>query len=106
MKEKLANRNRVARCPNCLATEHQIKDGRNRSGSQRYKCKVCGCTYTPQPNSIGYPDSVRERALALYRAGVSFRAIGRILGINHQTVANWVNGHFARSDGDGDGQGS
>jgi hypothetical protein len=34
---------------------------------------------------------------------MSFRAIGRALGVNHQTVANWVNGHFVQpSDNDED----
>jgi transposase-like protein len=91
-------------CPNCRATGHQIKDGHNRSGSQRYKCKVCGCTYTPQPNCAGYPDDIRRKAVMLYQSGMSFRAIGRTLGINHQTVANWVNGHFIKSPDGGDGR--
>ena len=106
MKEKQTSRHKVVRCPYCGATEYQIKDGYNRSGSQRYKCKVCDCTYTPEPKYVGYPDSVRRKAVALYRAGMSFRAIGRSLGVNHQTVANWVNGHFRRSLDNGDGKGN
>jgi transposase len=80
-------------CPNCQAEEHQVKNGLNPSGSQRYQCKICGRVYTPEENPRGYDQSKREQALKLYVDGVNLRRIGRILGINHQTVANWVNAH-------------
>lgn len=100
------NDNRKSRCPQYGATEDQIKDGHNKSGSQRYKCKVCGCIYTPQPQYAGYSDHIRQKAVALYRSGMSFRAIGRALGVNHQTVANWVNGHFVQPSGNDEDQGN
>jgi transposase len=34
---------------------------------------------------------MRNRALALYRDGHSFRAIARQLSVGPQTVINWVN---------------
>lgn len=77
-------------CPTCHADEHQVKNGMNPSGSQRYKCKDCGRVYRPQANPRGYDQSTREQALKLYVDGLNLRRIGRILGINHQTVANWV----------------
>jgi transposase-like protein len=83
-------------CPYCRSTEQQIKDGRNRSGSQRYKCKVCGGTYTPNPRRNGYHHGLRRKAELLHRAGMSFREVARELGINHQTVANWVTRHIER----------
>ena len=85
------------RCPHCQTTEFQIKDGYNKSGSQRYRCKRCNRTYTPVPRHVGYPECIRQRAIGLYRVGMDFRAIARELGVNHQTVANWVNHHFTRS---------
>ena len=83
----------MSQCPHCQRTDQQVKIGHNPSGSQRYLCKVCRRKYTPHPNDIGYPDEVRHRALALYVDGLNFRRIGRILGISHQTVANWVKAH-------------
>jgi transposase-like protein len=81
----------MIRCPNCHADFNQVKAGRNHSGSQKYRCKNCGKKYTPQPAPFRYPAEMREQAVRLYLAGMSFRAIGRRLGVNHQTVINWIN---------------
>jgi transposase-like protein len=83
----------MSQCPHCQRTEHQVKIGHNPSGSQRYLCKVCRRTYTPQPKDIGYPDEVRRKALELYVDGLNFRRIARVLDISRQTVANWVKAH-------------
>lgn len=78
-------------CPCCQASENQVKNGRNPSGSQRYKCKGCGRIYTPEPTPAGYEQATRDEAVRLYLEGMNLRRIGRILGVNHQSVANWVN---------------
>jgi transposase len=31
----------------------------------------------------------------LYLEGTNFRRIGRVLGVNHQSVINWVNAYHA-----------
>lgn len=80
-------------CPRCHAPEFQIKDGRTPAGSQRYKCKQCGRRYTPAPKDPGYDEEVRLQALTLYLEGVSLRQVARILSVNHQSVANWVNAY-------------
>ena len=83
-------------CPYCKQTAHQIKAGRNRSGSQRFKCKVCQRHYTLQPNAQGYPVEVRRQAVRLYVDGLNLRRIARQLGVNHQSVANWVKAYAAQ----------
>lgn len=40
----------TAQCPGCGHGDHQIKIGRMPSGSQRYKCKLCGKKYAPKEN--------------------------------------------------------
>ena len=82
-------------CPYCEAKTLQHKVGLTPSGSQRYKCQHCGRKYTPQPKSQGYEESLRQQAVKLYSDGVNFRRIGRQLGVNHQTVINWVNAYIA-----------
>jgi transposase-like protein/DNA-binding XRE family transcriptional regulator len=78
-------------CPYCYSTERQVKNGHNPTGSQRYYCWLCRRRYTPNPSVGGsYPDDVRLRAVELSRQGLSFRRIGRVLGVNHQSVINWV----------------
>jgi len=39
---------------------------------------------------MGHDLSLREQALKMYLEGVSLRAIGRVLGVHHQSVANWI----------------
>ncbi|MCA9952164.1 MAG: IS1 family transposase [Anaerolineales bacterium] len=80
-------------CPKCQIKHSQVKDGCTNAGSQRFRCKVCGCRYTPEPIERGYDEEVRLQALGLHQEGVSLREIGRILEVNHQTVANWINGY-------------
>ena len=85
-------------CPLCQ-TDTLIKAGLNRSGSQRYQCKVCKHYTTPAPKPNGYADATRRQALRLYLEGNGLRRIGRILEVAHPTVANWVNAAHARLNG-------
>ncbi len=78
-------------CPKCGITHHQTKAGRNPSGSQRYQCTQCGAKYTPERQHHGYPVALREQAVKLYVDGLNFRRVARHLGVNHQTVVNWIN---------------
>jgi transposase-like protein len=84
------------RCPHCQQTEQQVKAGKTKFGSQRYKCKVCQRVYTPVPKQQGYPDAVRREAVRLYIEGNSLRAIGRHLGVDHKSVSHWVDAHAAQ----------
>ena len=77
-------------CPYCQAEEKLVKNGHNPSGSQKYKCKACQRVHTPEPKQRGYETAVREKALRLYVDGLNLRRIARIVGVTHQSVANWV----------------
>ncbi len=83
-------------CPYCRSSERQVKSGFNRTGSQRLQCQTCRRQYAPRPNPLGYDDKTREAALKLHLEGNGFRRIGRLLSVNHQSVANWVNSAHAR----------
>ena len=85
----------MLQCPYCQAAERQIKAGHHRAGSQRFQCKGCARHYTPEPRPNGYPDEVRVQAIRLYLEGTNFRRIGRVLGVNHQSVINWVDSYHA-----------
>ena len=85
----------MTQCPHCSSSEQQTKSGHTRTGSQRYKCKECRRIYTPDPKPLGYPDETRREAVRLYLEGTNFRRIGRVLGVNHQSVVNWVNAYHA-----------
>ena len=89
----------MQQCPFCKSSEKQIKSGKNRCGSQRFLCQECGKTYTPVPKQQGYGEEVREKAVRMYVEGINFRRIGRLLGVNHQSVVNWVNKHHLKVSG-------
>jgi transposase-like protein len=77
-------------CPKCHDTLKQYKNGKTASGSQRYRCYQCQSSYTPNKKVHGYGAELRRKAIRHYVDGMNLRRIGRQLGINHQTVANWV----------------
>jgi len=85
----------MSQCPHCASSEQQTKSGHTRTGSQRYKCKECQRIYTPEPKPLGYPEETKREAVRLYLEGTNFRRIGRGLGVNHQSVVNWVNSYHA-----------
>ena len=80
-------------CPHCQRSTQQVKNGRTRAGSQRYRCHACRRKYTPAPQPQGYGTNLRRQAIQLYVDGMNLRRIGRTLGVVHQTVANWVAAH-------------
>jgi len=77
-------------CPNCKADDGQMKNGRNRSGTQTYICRHCKKTYTPEPKRHSYTDDVREKAIKTYFMGVSGRGVGKIFGFSKGNVYNWI----------------
>src|SRR3954465_7795501 len=77
-------------CPQCQQTTEVIKSGKNRSGSQRFRCRACQLYFTPQPG-MRKPDQARKaEVLALAKQGISYRRIARQLGVHHQTVSAWI----------------
>jgi len=83
-------------CPNCKSNKRQVKNGLNKSGSQKYLCRARSTVYTPEPKENGYPIETRLLAIRMYVEGNSYGAIGRILKVNPQSVANWVSAYTAK----------
>jgi len=81
------------KCPKCESEVKQHKVGKNTSGSQRYRCYLCGCKYTPEKKPHSYDPEFRQRAVQLYVDGMNLRRIGRHLGVHHQSIANWAKAH-------------
>jgi len=81
------------KCPRCESTSKQHKIGKTTAGSQRYRCYLCGCKYTPIQKARGYRSELRQKAIQLYVDGMNLRRIGRQLGVNPQSVANWAQAH-------------
>jgi transposase-like protein len=76
-------------CAHC-GSPQTVKAGHNRSGTQRYQCRICHRYSTPQPKEQGHGADTQALAVRLYLEGTSLRGTGRVLGVVHQSVANWV----------------
>jgi len=77
-------------CPACQSEIGQMKYGKNRSGTQRYKCSKCGSTYTLNPKSHAYSEEIREQAIKTYYSGVSGRGVGSLFGMGKENVYRWI----------------
>jgi tetratricopeptide (TPR) repeat protein/transposase-like protein/transcriptional regulator with XRE-family HTH domain len=77
-------------CPQCRQTGEVLKSGKNRSGSQRFRCRACQLYFTPEPMSREADQVRKAQALALAEQGMSYRRIARQLGVHHQTVSAWI----------------
>ncbi len=78
------------KCPICGKTRNQIKVGKNRSGTQRCKCKECNKSYTINHQKREYSEETKELALRIYYSGVSGRGVGKILKISKANVYNRI----------------
>ncbi len=77
------------KCPKCCCEKLQ-KNGRTKSGVQRYKC--CGCGRSSSVILKVYEKSkeMKNIALSMYLEGLGFRKIGRILNVSHVSVFQWI----------------
>jgi transposase-like protein len=78
------------KCPKCDCNVRQYKIGRTEAGSQRYRCSLCNCRYTPVKKARGYKPEIRQKAICLYVTGYRPRQIGDRLQVHHTTVSKWI----------------
>ncbi len=76
------------KCIHCASTKTS-KNG-HRRGKQCYICRDCGRQVLESYDTLGYRNSIKEHCLTLYLNGMGFRAIERAMGVNHNTIINWV----------------
>jgi len=75
-------------CPHCESRKIN-KNGRSKTGKQKYHCKVCGAYGTLNP-SVAYPAERKAEILQAYHERSSLRGLERTFGVARQTVANWL----------------
>jgi len=75
-------------CKNCKS-ETYVKNGFVR-GLQRYRCKLCQCNFTVTAMRGKHP-AMKALSILLYSMGnMSYRMIGKLLGISHVSVYEWI----------------
>ena len=75
-------------CDRCQSI-HIVKNGKNVSGTQTYKCTDCGCcrVLDSKHKSRHIDRALVERT---YLERQSLRGTGRIFDISHRTVLTWL----------------
>ena len=77
-------------CPKCGDKDHQVWNGKNPTGTQKFKCMKCGRTHTPNPKHRGYPEVTRQLAIKMHFAGSSGRTVGKVMGFSKANIYNWA----------------
>ena len=71
-----------------------IRFGKTRNGTQRYRCKGCGQTFTETYGTVFYRrQASREtilETLALLAEGVRISSLSRAKGIKEDTILDWL----------------
>lgn len=71
-----------------------IRFGKTKNGTQRYRCKSCGQTFTETYGTVFYRrQATREtilETLALLAEGVRISSIARAKGIEQDTILDWL----------------
>ena len=78
------------KCKACNDETNQIKAGKTKAGTQKYKCKICEKYYTLEGKNKGYSEKIKKQAIKLYLEGNSARVVGRILGIGKNMCLYWI----------------
>ena len=76
------------RCTGCNS-EDIVKNGKNRYGSQQFKCKACGKQAVLEPK-VRYTQERQGEILAAYKERPSMRGIERIYGVSRVTLSTWL----------------
>jgi len=73
-------------CPNCK--EASKKNGKDRTGEQKYKCLTCGSGFTTKPKLEGkrVPAAKIEMAINMLVEGCSVRSVERLTSIHRDTI--------------------
>lgn len=81
-------------CKSCSGNK-LVKNGKNKLGVQRYKCKDCGGTFIEGDDRLKHGLEKRLRVINMYLEGVGIRSIERLEKVSTPLIIYWIR-HFAR----------
>ena len=83
----------MEKCKECGGSK-LVKNGRNKLGVQRYKCKDCTCTFIEGDKRLKHGLEKRLKVINMYLEGVGIRSIARLEGVSNPLIIYWIR-HFA-----------
>ena len=63
-----------------------VKNGKNKLGSQRYKCKEWGGSFIERDGRLKYGLEKRLKVISMYLEGVEIRSIERLEGVSNPLI--------------------
>lgn len=78
----------VVKCRYCAG--HCIKNGKEKNGQQRFKCKSCKKSQQAVYQYNAYSTSLNNNIIVLTKEGVGIRATARLLGISPTTLISRI----------------
>jgi transposase-like protein len=66
-----------------------VKNGRTKTGKQKFHCHECGAYGTLEPE-VKYAPERQEEILRAYHERSSLRGLERTFGVARQTVSKWL----------------
>jgi transposase len=80
-------------CKGCGSTK-LTKNGKNKLGAQRYRCKECGGTFIEGDNRLKHGLEKRLKVINMYLEGVGIRSIERLEKVSNPLIIYWIR-HFS-----------
>lgn len=77
----------VTSCIRCVDTKTtKVKNGKTKSGKQRYICKSCKKTQVESYAYKAYDSNINRQIITLTKEGLGIRSTARVLGISATTL--------------------
>ena len=71
-----------------------VKNGKNSSGKQKYKCKSCLKTFSCGDDRLKHSADKRLKVISMYLEGVGIRSIERLEKVSNPLIIYWIR-HFS-----------
>lgn len=78
---------KVVKCFRCVDERNlMVKNGKTRSGKQRYLCKICKSTRVENYTYFAYRSNIDQQIIILTKEGLGIRSTARVLQISTTTL--------------------
>ena len=73
------------KCP-CCQSEHLVKNGKTKTGKQRYSCKKCNKQFIINYSYNAYKSNTNQQIILFTKEGLGIRSTARVLRISVTTL--------------------
>jgi len=77
------------KCP-CCQSEHLVKNGKTKTGKQRYSCKKCNKRFIINYSYNAYKSNINQQIILFTKEGLGIRSTARVLRISVTTLLKQI----------------